>query len=371
MSDIILYTMIFFAVLGGLDKIIGNHFGIGKKFEEGIMTMGPMAVAILGIGALAPAVAKLLFPIIAPIFNFFGGDPSALMGILLAPDLGGYSAAMKIAEDRSMGLFSGILVAAMLGQTLSFSIPVGMGIIREEDRQFFIKGVLVGIITIPIGLLIGGIIAGFNINKILVNMIPLLILSTLLVVGLIRKPEKVIRGFGHISSGIMVLGTLGIVISIVETFTGITILPGMTPMEEGIKVAGKISIILSGAFPMMYVFTKLLKKPLAFLGERIGIGDVAVAGVLASLANNIMMFEIFGDMEDRGKIINSAFTVSAAFTFGGQFGFIAGVEKEMIVPVVIGKITAGLSALILAHLVFSRIQQNKTMKMKSATFHTP
>jgi ethanolamine transporter len=366
MSDFILYMMIFFAILGGLDKIFGNRFGLGKKFEEGIMTMGPMAVAILGIGALAPAIARLLLPMIAPIFNLFGGDPSAVMGILLAPDLGGYSAAMEIAGNRSMGLFSGLLVAAMLGQTLSFSIPVGMAMIKEKDKQFFAKGILVGIVTIPIGSFIGGIIAGFSVYKILINMIPLLVLSAVLAAGLVRIPEKVIKGFGHISSGIMVLGTLGIIISIFETFVGITLLPGMTPMEEGIKIVGKISIILSGAFPMMYVFTKLLKKPLSWLGKRIGIGDVAVAGILASIANNIMMFEMFKDMDDRGKIINSAFTVSAAFTFGGQFGFIAGVEKEMIVPVVIGKVIGGLSALLLAHLIFSRTQQSNSMELGTA-----
>jgi ethanolamine transporter len=79
-----------------------------------------------------------------------------------------------------------------------------------------------------------------------------------------------------------------------------------------------------------------------------------------------MMFEMFKDMDDKGKIINSAFTVSAAFTFGGQFGFIAGVEKEMIIPVVTGKVIAGLSALLLAHLVFSRVQMRKSMEMGAA-----
>lgn len=366
MSNFILYMMIFFAILGGLDKIFGNRLGLGKKFEEGIMTMGPMAVAILGIGALAPAIARLLYPVLAPLFSVIGGDPSAFMGMLLAPDLGGYSAAMEIAGERNMGLFSGLIVSAMLGQTLSFSIPVGMEMIDDKDKGFFAKGILIGIVTIPIGSLFGGMIAGFSTYKIIINMIPVAIVSGTLAIGLIKIPEKVIRGFGHLSRGIMVLGTLGIVISIFETFVGITLLPGMTPMEEGIKIAGKISIILSGAFPMMYVFTKLLRRPLSWVGKRIGIGDVAVAGILASIANNIMMFEMFKDMDDRGKIINSAFTVSAAFTFGGQFGFIAGVEKEMIIPVVSGKIIAGLSALLMAHLIFSRTQMGKSMEMRAA-----
>jgi ethanolamine transporter len=363
--------MIFFAILGGLDKIIGNRFGLGKKFEEGIMTMGPMAIAILGIGALAPAIARLLNPVFAPLFSYIGGDPSSFIGIILAPDLGGYSAAMKIAGERNMGLFSGLIISSMLGSTLSFSIPIGMEMIDDKDKQFFAKGVLIGIVTIPIGSFLGGIAAGFSIYKILINMIPLTIFAIILVIGLVKIPEKVIKGFGHLSKWIMILGTIGIAISIIEEFIGVTLLPGMTPMEEGIKIVGKISIILSGAFPMMHVLTKLLKAHLSKLGRLLGIGDTAVAGILASIANNILMFEMFKDMDDRGKILNSAFAVSAAFTLGGQFGFIAGVEKDMIIPVVTAKVVGGLTALFLAYFVTLKMNKSSCgVNMSKEQFET-
>ena len=31
----VLWLMAAFAVLGGLDRILGNRFGLGKRFEEG------------------------------------------------------------------------------------------------------------------------------------------------------------------------------------------------------------------------------------------------------------------------------------------------------------------------------------------------
>ena len=34
LNEIIIYVMVVFAVLGGLDRIIGNRFGLGEKFEE-------------------------------------------------------------------------------------------------------------------------------------------------------------------------------------------------------------------------------------------------------------------------------------------------------------------------------------------------
>ena len=42
------------ALLGGVDKIIGNRFGFGKKFDDGFLLMGSMALSMTGIICLAP-----------------------------------------------------------------------------------------------------------------------------------------------------------------------------------------------------------------------------------------------------------------------------------------------------------------------------
>ncbi len=39
-NEIIVYIMVGFMVLGAIDKIIGNKFGLGEQFEEGIMLWG-------------------------------------------------------------------------------------------------------------------------------------------------------------------------------------------------------------------------------------------------------------------------------------------------------------------------------------------
>ena len=53
-------------------------------------------------------------------------------------------------------------------------------------------------------------------------------------------------------------------------------------------------------------------------------------------------------MDDRGKVVNLAFAVSAAFVFGDHLGFTAGFAPEMIGPMIIGKLTGGISALVVA-----------------------
>ena len=43
--EILIAVMAVFAALGALDRILGNKFGVGKEFEEGILSMGSLAGA--------------------------------------------------------------------------------------------------------------------------------------------------------------------------------------------------------------------------------------------------------------------------------------------------------------------------------------
>ena len=65
--EMLITVMAVFAVLGGVDRIFGNRFGLGEKFEEGILAMGSMGLAMIGIIALAPVLAGLLRPVVVPV----------------------------------------------------------------------------------------------------------------------------------------------------------------------------------------------------------------------------------------------------------------------------------------------------------------
>ena len=58
-------------------------------------------------------------------------------------------------------------------------------------------------------------------------------------------------------------------------------------------------------------------------------------------------------MDARGKVINVAFAVSAAFVFGDHLGFTAGFAPEMLIPVIVAKLLSGAAAVALA-LVLTR-----------------
>ena len=348
MSQVLLLIMAIFAILGALDRILGNRFGLGEKFEEGIASMGSLALAMLGIICLAPVLASLLKPVVVPVFRLLGADPAMFAGSILACDMGGGALAQQMTEDPQAALFGGVLCGSMLGATIVFTIPVSLGILREEDRSYLAKGILAGLVTIPVGLLAGGLVMGMPFLKILGNLIPIVLIAALIALGLWRAENAMIKGFGIFGKGIIALITIGLAAGIFEGVTGIRLIPGLASVEEGFHTVGEIAIVLAGAFPLVAVLTRVLRKPLLKLGITLGINETAAAGLLASLANSIATFNLLKDMDGRGKVVNIAFAVSAAFVFGDHMGFTAGFAPEVLPAMIVSKLVGGISAVVVA-----------------------
>ena len=347
-NEIIIYIMVVFMALGAIDRIIGNRFGLGEKFEEGIIAMGSLALAMIGIITLAPVLANILRPVVVPVYSFLGADPAMFAGTILANDMGGAPLAKELALTAEAGQFGGLIVGSMLGPTIVFTIPVALGIIKREDHEFLARGVLAGIITVPVGSFVGGLVAGFPLMMVLKNLIPIVLIAVLIAVGLWLIPNGMVKGFTVFGKIVVIIITIGLAAAIIETLTGITIIPGMNPIDEGYATVGAIAIVLAGAFPLVYVITKVFKTPLMKLGHLMGMNDIAAAGLVATLANNIPMFGMMHDMDKRGKVINVAFAVSAAFVFGDHLGFTAGFDSTMIFPMIVGKLVGGVTAVAVA-----------------------
>lgn len=349
--EILIAVMAAFALIGGVDRILGNKLGLGKNFEEGILAMGSLAMAMLGIISLAPVLAAVLRPVVVPVYRFLGADPAMFAGTILACDMGGAALAAEMSGDPQAALLGGVITGSMLGATIVFTIPVAMGILSEEDRPAMAKGILAGLVTIPVGILVGGVVAGFPLGMILGNLIPVVVIGLLIALGLWKAEDAMIRGFGWFGKGITAIITAGLAAAIVEELTGFVLIPGLAPLEEGFQTVGAIAIVLAGAFPLVAVLTRLLRKPLMKLGGLLGINDTAAAGLVATLANSIATFGLVRDMDPRGKVVNIAFAVSAAFVFGDHLGFTAGYAPEMLPAMILGKLAGGVSAVAVALLM--------------------
>ena len=349
--EVLIAVMAAFAVLGAIDRIFGNKLGLGQEFENGMLAMGSLALAMVGIIALAPVLAAVLKPVVVPVFGFLGADPAMFAGTILACDMGGGALAQELTGDSQAALLGGVITGSMLGATIVFTIPVAMGILREEDRPYMAKGILAGIVTVPVGILVGGVVAGFPVGMVLRNLIPIVVIGALIALGLWKAEKAMIKGFGIFGKSVIAVITVGLAAAIVEALTGVVIIPGMESVEVGFQTVGAIAIVLAGAFPLVYALTRLLRKPLLKLGRVLGINDTAAAGLIATLANSIATFGLVKEMDNRGKVVNIAFAVSAAFVFGDHLGFTAGFAPQLLPAVIIGKLAGGVSAVAVALLL--------------------
>ena len=380
-NSAIVFIMMIFMLVGAIDKIAGNKRGYGEKFDEGFNAMGPLAAAMAGVVAAAPVLCIILKPIIAPIYTLVDADPSMFATTLLACDMGGYPLAMQMAANESVGNFAGLILGTMMGPTIVFTIPVALSIIKKSDKPYLGAGVLAGLITVPIGCIVGGLAMNMTqykmgIGTILVNLIPVIIIAGLIVVGLWVIPDKMIRGFDKFGSGVTIVITIFTAIAVFEYETGIKFpllnimvepdASGAIPLESGLLTCGQISCVLIGAFPMVEWITRTFGKPLESIGAKLGMNKEGSAGLVANLANNIAVFNIMGDMNPKAKLLNVAFAVSAAFVFGDHLGFTAGVNSEMIFPMIVGKLTAGITALIVANILAPKLLSKVEASVKAA-----
>ena len=261
-NEIIMYIMVLFMIIGGIDKCIGNKLGLGEKFEEGIMAMGALAMSMVGIITIAPILAKVLSPIVVPVYTMLGADPSMFATTLLANDMGGFALAQQMALNPEAGLFAGAILGAMMGPTIVFTIPVALGIIEKEDHQYLATGVLCGIVTIPLGCLAGGLAAGMSLGMILANLVPIVIFAVLVILGLWLAPEMMIKCFTVFGQGVVIVAVLGLILGALQLLVGITVIEGIAPVTEGIEIVGGIALTLAGAFCLVAFITKVLTNRL-------------------------------------------------------------------------------------------------------------
>ena len=372
-NSVIMLIMMIFMLVGAIDKIRGNKLGYGEKFEDGFNAMGGLAMSMAGVVAAAPVLSMLLGPILKPVYGFFGASPAMFSTTLLACDMGGYPLAMQLAgDDIAIGNFAGLILGTMMGPTIVFTIPVALGIIKKEDRGYLGAGVLAGLITVPIGCIVGGLMMNtlapeyhLSFITIIQNLIPVIIIAALIVIGLWFAPGPMIKGFNVFGAGVTIVITALTAIAVFEQITGIMFpvfhimvenpADGSRGLDSGLLTCGQIAIVLIGAFPMVEWITRTFGKALEKVGAALGMNEQGSAGMVANLANNIAMFNIMGEMNPKGKLLNVAFSVSAAFVFGDHLGFTAGNNPDMIFPVIVGKLVAGVTAIIVANILAPKL----------------
>lgn len=348
MEKIILLIMTTFFILGGIDYLIGNKFGIGSKFKEGISSIGILVLSMTGILAIAPFIGEIISIIFVPIGKMLNIDPSIFPSMFLAIDMGALDISKELATNVNMYIINGVIISSTLGATLSFSIPLALGIIKKENYKDLNKGLIYGISTMPIAAIVAGIILKVEARELILNLIPLLILALIIVIGMLKFEEKLEKAFNLFSKAITILSVTALMLIGASSILGINEVFEIFPINESIAVAGKIGIFLAGAYPFLEVVTKYVGKYFVVISEKLGMNEHSLINLIASMISNIIVFQNFDKLDKKGRIICTAFSVSGAFVLGGQLGFVSTQISESTSVYIISKIVAGIAAIILA-----------------------
>ena len=347
-------VILIFSVLGALDKIFGNRFGIGKEFEKAFMLLGTMALSMIGMIVISPLIADIMKPVSEFLSSALHIDPSIIPASLFANDMGGAPLAKEMATNGKTGLFNALVVSSMMGCTISFTIPFSLGVVNKQQHKELLLGLLCGIVTIPIGCFVSGLICKMPFGLLMINLLPLVIFSGVIAFGLVRFPElcvKVFKWFGVFITAIIIIG---LSLGIIRFLTGFELVKGLATLEDGASICVNAAVVLSGSFPLMYVVSKILAKPLKAVGRKIGVNEISVIGIVSTLASSATAFGMADKMDKKGVVMNSAFAVSGAFVLGSHLAFTMAFDGSYVFSVIAGKLVSGIAALILSSIIFNK-----------------
>lgn len=355
------------AVLGILDAITGNHLKLGTEFEKGLQLVGTLTLSMLGMICLVPLISTILSPVILPLSDFLHLDPSIFSAMLIANDMGGAALSAGLAADTQMGLYNGLVVSSMMGATVSFTIPTALKLIPQEQHKDAMTGILCGVCTIPVGCIVAGLIASVPVLPLLIDMVPVTTFALVIALGLWKAPRLSVRLLTVFGKLLYALIMIGLALALFDFLTGITILKGLAPAKDSFEMLFTLAFLLSGVFPLIKILSSLLQKPLGHISKALGINEVSALGLLTALASSAPTLGLVKDMNRKGVILNLAFAVSAAFALGDHLAFTLLFDSTYTLPVIVGKLTAGAAALIVAFFVYKRICKEEASEQKTAS----
>ena len=381
----VVYVIMACALAGAVAAAVRPDSELGQEFVAGIDSIGPIFLPSAGILAAAPFLTAFVSNVFGPLFGALGADPAMAATTIVAVDMGGYQLADTLAQTRE-GWIMAMVTGYMAGATIVFTIPVALKMLEKRDQKYLALGAMSGFLAIPVGVFVASAVIALTnpviretvstnseatyqmalgFGQILRNLVPLTAICVALAVGLKLAPDAMIRGFVAFGRALDAVLKIVFVLAVIEYFTGaLTALFGSSPLDpiiaddengfRALEVAGAIGIMLCGAFPMVYLIRRYLSGPLGKLGQAVGLSADATAGLLAASANVLALLSMVKDMRARDKVLCLSYGVCAAFLFGDHLSFTANFQPTLIVPVLLGKLSAGICAICLCNLLAVR-----------------
>ena len=266
---------------------------------------------------------------------------------------------MELANTPLMGVYIGALISSTLGATVSYQIPVFLSILSHDYIPTVMRGFAYGLITLPIGLIVGGLMLGLPLSAIVQTTFPVFILCLVLVFFLLKTPTatvKVLTWFGFFVTGLSYLSFAFVVVGqFFPQFTGLD----ETLFRDVLVFTFRATIIASGGLVLSSLTVKYCKRPLGYLAKLLGVNETAASGFLLSFTHSVPVLALYPMMDRKGQIVNAAFAVSGAYVLGGQMAFVLQIiSKEQAPAYIVTKLLSGITAVVLTLIMERKLTQN-------------
>ncbi|HRM90918.1 MAG TPA: ethanolamine utilization protein EutH [Thomasclavelia ramosa] len=335
--------MLILCLIGLIDKILNNKLGLVAAFDKGMDSMGGIAMSMIGFYCIAITLIQNNVDVITKISADSSLDPSIVVGSILAPDMGGFSIVSGLGNSTFL-IFSGVILTATLGQTISFQLPIFLASLKKEDLNPFISGLVYGILSLPIILV--AVAWYLQIPNLLINLLPVIALYVSY-----DKTIFVLTLFGYLIRIISIL-LFGMVV--LQLFFDTLPFTTTALISDAMVIVLRMCIVVCGSMILSDLIIKRFSRMIFMIGQKLGVNSASVMGLLLSLGTSIAMIPLFSQMDRKGKMMNAAFSVSGAYVLGGQLGFISSVvDGNGVIIYMISKIIAGLLAIVFV-LIFYR-----------------
>jgi ethanolamine transporter len=375
----IVYIIMACMFWGAMASIFKPESELGKQFVEGINAIGPIFFAVAGIFASLPYLEQFCRMAFGQVYASVGADPAMAATTIIAVDMGGYQLADALSSTRESWIMA-MLTGYMAGATIVYAMPIGLRVIQKKDKKYFALGMMAGFASIPVGVFVScAIVALTNpmvreiistdselsyqlhmeFGLIIRNLIPLIIICVAIAVGLKLAPNGMIKGFLVFGSFVDIGARLVLVGWILEIYTGLPskifggwgfdpIMADDVTLERCVELVCYVSLMLSGAFPLVYLIQKYLGRGLEKVGRLFNFSREGTVGFIATAANSLAMYPMLKNMRAEDKVKVVAFCVCGSFLIGDHLSFTANFQPSLIVPLMLGKLAGGIFAVLLA-----------------------
>ena len=361
--NVFVAIMLVFAAIGFIDKIIGGRMGLSEYFDRGMLTMGTMAIPIVGVCSVGTEFIRRHTETIAQWSGSLFFDPSVIIGALLAPDMGGYFIAREITDSPQILLLNGVVLATVLGQAVTFQLPVFMAGIEAKDRQDMFRGFIVGFIMVPTGLIASELMIRMPLVLFLKQAGPVICICLIIAIGLKVAPHGTARVFSVFGVILQTLLSLLFAVAVIGVFIPSLAYASLESVQEGVMIIFRAGVIIGGALVMSEIILRFFRRQINAIAAKIGINEVAALSLLMTCATSLAIIPLFSKMDPKGRQITAAFSLSGSFVIGGSLAFVSSVTDGFSVAAfVVSKLVCGIASAIVIGRMYSKGSDEHNMK---------